>query len=259
MHPPASAGTRPRRRGLVLLATVLGCLITAALGRWQLDRAAQKQALQQQLEQRQQLPELPASALARSTAEAEAQHQRSIRLRGRWRDEATVYLDNRSMDGRTGFLVITPLLLADGDAIAVQRGWVPRHRSDRTLLPPIQTAGGAVELHGRLAPPPSALFDLGRISTRPDAPDVPASGPIRQNLALDSWARELQLPLRPLTLLQLDDDAATDGLLRHWAAPAANVQKHYGYAAQWFALSALIAGLHVWFQILRPRRQPRAR
>jgi len=181
-----------------------------------------------------------------------------MRLRGRWRSEATVYLDNRSMDGRAGFLVVTPLLLADGDAIAVQRGWVPRHRSDRLLLPPIQTDSGEVELHGRLAPPPSALFDLGRFGSHPEATADAASGPIRQNLQLDSWARELHLQLRPVTLLQLDG-AASDGLLRHWAAPAANVQKHHGYAAQWFALSALIAGLHVWFQIIRPRRQPRAR
>jgi surfeit locus 1 family protein len=31
------------------------------------------------------------------------------------------------------------------------------------------------------------------------------------------------------------------------------VGKHHGYAFQWFALSALIAGLYVWFQLLRPR------
>jgi surfeit locus 1 family protein len=33
------------------------------------------------------------------------------------------------------------------------------------------------------------------------------------------------------------------------------VQKHYGYAFQWFALCALIGGLHVWFRIIRPRRK----
>jgi surfeit locus 1 family protein len=32
------------------------------------------------------------------------------------------------------------------------------------------------------------------------------------------------------------------------------VQKHYGYAFQWFALSALIIGLYAWFQLPRPRR-----
>jgi surfeit locus 1 family protein len=49
-----------------------------------------------------------------------------------------------------------------------------------------------------------------------------------------------------------------DGLLRQWPEPAADVQKHYGYAFQWFALCALILGLYVWFQIVRPRRTGRA-
>jgi surfeit locus 1 family protein len=44
-----------------------------------------------------------------------------------------------------------------------------------------------------------------------------------------------------------------DGLLRQWPPPAADVHKHYGYAFQWFALSALVLVLYVWFQILRPR------
>ena len=37
--------------------------------------------------------------------------------------------------------------------------------------------------------------------------------------------------------------------------PAAGVDKHHGYAFQWFALCALTAGLYVWFQIIQPRRR----
>jgi surfeit locus 1 family protein len=47
--------------------------------------------------------------------------------------------------------------------------------------------------------------------------------------------------------------AAGDGLARRWPAPALGIHKHYGYAFQWFALCALMAILHVWFRILRPR------
>jgi surfeit locus 1 family protein len=48
-------------------------------------------------------------------------------------------------------------------------------------------------------------------------------------------------------------DVSGDGLLRQWPKPAVDIQKHYGYAFQWFALCALLAGLYVWFQLLRPR------
>jgi surfeit locus 1 family protein len=51
---------------------------------------------------------------------------------------------------------------------------------------------------------------------------------------------------------------ASEGLLREWPLVGTGVATHYGYAFQWFALSALIAILYVWFQIVRrfiiPRR-----
>ena len=51
--------------------------------------------------------------------------------------------------------------------------------------------------------------------------------------------------------------ASADGLLRQWPEPASDVHKHYGYAFQWFGLSALVIVLYVWFQIIRPRRRAR--
>jgi surfeit locus 1 family protein len=208
--------------------------------------------------------------LARTPAEAEAQLQRRITLRGRWLGQATVFLDNRTMDGRTGFLVVTPLLLGPHDAVLVQRGWVPRHREERTRLPPVPTPDGQVLVQGQLAAAPSHLLELGGAGGANGAASAPSDGPIRQNLDIGALAHELDLPLRPLTLLQLGDDTSTAdtthpdtnpdtdaALTRHWPVPTANVQMHHGYAAQWFALSALIAGLHVWFQIIRPRRRPR--
>ncbi|MBC8056770.1 MAG: SURF1 family protein, partial [Rhizobiales bacterium] len=65
-------------------------------------------------------------------------------------------------------------------------------------------------------------------------------------------------PLAPLSVLQADSPStAGDGLLRDWPHPAVDVQKHYGYAFQWFALGALMAGLYVWFQLVRPRLRAR--
>lgn len=250
---PASALPATRRPAwLVLLATLLGCLLTARLGWWQLDRAAQKEALQARIVERSALPALPAEALARTSADAEAQLQRRIALHGRWLAGATVYLDNRTMDERSGFIVVTPLLLGPGDAVLVQRGWVPRDLQDRTRLVPVPTPDGEVQVSGWLAAAPSRLFDFGAGTAAAE------HGPIRQNLDLAAYADEIHLPLRPLTLQQLPSADEAGPLVRHWPVPTAKVQMHYGYAAQWFALSALIAGLHVWFQVIRPRRQPRS-
>jgi cytochrome oxidase assembly protein ShyY1 len=56
--------------------------------------------------------------------------------------------------------------------------------------------------------------------------------------------------LSGLSLLQTD--APSQGLLREWPAPVSGIERHYGYAFQWFALSLLIAVLYFWFQWIAP-------
>ncbi len=241
----------PRRRAvIVLLATLVGMAVTARLGVWQLSRAAQKEALQSALDSRGSLPELVQSTLPANEAQAVVQHYRPVRLQGEWKQGATVFLENRQMNGRPGFFVLTPLMLGPDDAVLVQRGWTPRNTQDRTFVQPVPTPTGRIEVLGQMAPPPGRLFDFAGAA---------ASGVIRQNLALADFSRELGVKLRPWTVLQSDTPGiAVDGLLRQWPRPAADIHKHYGYAFQWFGLCALLAGLYVWFQLLRPRLQRRA-
>jgi surfeit locus 1 family protein len=234
------------RRGLaVLVAALATAALTASAGLWQLDRAAQKNRLQALLATQRERPALAQAELATDARAAAVQWQRSVVLEGRWQAARTVYLDNRPMNGRVGFIAVTPLLLADGSAVLVQRGWWPRDPMERTRIKAPPPPDGLVQLRGRIAPPPSRLFELG----------AAASGAIRQNLDLPGFALETGLRLRPLTVVQEEGaEASDDGLLRQWPAPAAHVYKHYGYAFQWFAMSALAIGLYAWFQLIRPRR-----
>src|SRR3954471_8397326 len=123
------------RAAVTLFATLAGILLAARLGIWQLDRADQKIALQSSLAARSREPVLDGSSLARSPLAAEAQHHRRVSLRGRWLAERTVFLDNRQMDGKVGFFVVTPLALAPGSGVLlVQRGWAPRNFRARSEL-----------------------------------------------------------------------------------------------------------------------------
>lgn len=236
-----------RRGTLVALAAISMGLLTARLGLWQLDRAAQKTALQAATDERARLPPIAGAAqLARRSEEAADQYHRRLHLVGHWSAAHTVYLDNRQMHGRPGFFVLTPLRLADGSAVLVQRGWLPRDFQQRNRVAEVPTPSAEVSLLGRVAPPPARLYDFGG----------GAAGRIRQNVDLEAFARETGLALRPLTMLLVDSPAtAGDGLQRDWPAPASGVAKHYGYAVQWFALSALIAALYVWYRFIQPRRQ----
>ena len=228
---------------LATLGAVLGVAITLSLGFWQWGRAAQKIALQAAIDERKSLPALDHRALLATEKIADL-HHRPIVLRGRWEPRHTVFLDNRQMAGRPGFYVVTPLRLAGTDlAMLVQRGWVPRDFVQRDRLPAIDTPAGEVEVRGRIAPPPAKLYELGEA----------APGPIRQNLDLAAFRAETGLALVEGSVQETG--APSQGLQREWPQVATGVDKHYGYAFQWWALSALITLLYAWFQFIAPRRR----
>ena len=256
MHPLAPERTSTRARGAIVLVVALTAVAaTARLGVWQLDRAAQKQVLQRTLDLRSALPALESAAVADTADAAAAQHDRRVVLRGRWLPAATIFLDNRQMNARQGFLVLTPLQLAGTrTAVLVQRGWVLRDNDDRAKVPLLVDASGDITVFGRIAPPPGRVYAFAG----PDA------GVIRQNLQIAEYAREFSLALKPLSVVQEGDalsagNAVNDGMLRQWSRPDAGIQRHYGYAFQWFALCALMTGLYVWFQLIRPRLRAQRR
>jgi surfeit locus 1 family protein len=222
------------QRWLVLLAALLGVAVTFSLGQWQLGRAAEKTALQEARMRQSALVALDGrglgSALNGQTMRAEMMHRR-MQLQGHWLSQHTVYLENRQMNAKPGFFVLTPFQIeGTGAVIVVQRGWVQRSFTDRSALPVIETARGLVEVQGNLAPWPSRLD-------------------------LFTFRQETALNLLEVTLLQ--SGATSEGLLREWSVVTTGVDKHHGYAFQWFGLSGLIALLYVWFQIVQPRRQKR--
>lgn len=226
-------------------AALLALATTLALGRWQLARAAQKLALQASIDHQASLPPLDGSALL-ALADPAAWLHRKVTLRGRWMAQRTVFLDNRQMNGRVGLYVLTPMTLEGSTAVVlVQRGWVARNFVDRASMPAVETPPGVVEVQGRIAPSPAKLYEFG-------GPEI---GIIRQNLDLERFRVELGVPLLAVSVQQTG--AGGDGLLRDWPLAGTGVEKHYGYAFQWFGLSALITILYVWFQIVRRFIQPR--
>ncbi len=232
---------------VVTVATAITMAATASLGLWQLDRARQKTALESAILSRAELPALGNAELLSQSAAAATLH-RSVQLRGQWVPQHSVFLENRQMNGRTGFFLVTPLRLSGSDrAVLVQRGWLPRDFNDRTRVPEVATPTGEVLVPGRLAPPPGRLYQFG------DA----GSGPIRQNIDLAALRQETALALLDLSVQQTgDDEGEGQGRLhRQWPLPATDVHKHHGYAFQWFALCALVGGLYLWFQIIQPRRR----
>lgn len=246
---------------VAMVAGIGGVCLGIALGMWQLDRAAQKKQLHAAMQAQAAAPMLDAQTVRQHllqlqqlspSQQGEAAWapwlHRPIRLQGQWLAADTAYLDNRQMQGRPGFYVLTPLQLADGGIVLVQRGWIARNFQDRTALQPVTTPAGSVQVQGVLAGPPARLYALGQEDVAPSQQPR-----IQQNLSLPAYAKATGLALWPLTVVQTG--AASEGLLRDWPQPSSGIATHQGYAFQWFAIAAVLATMLLWFQFLRPRRR----
>ena len=243
----------PRSRAFyaVTLATLCGVALTVRLGFWQLSRAAEKEQRQAQITTQMEASVLDTQALLTEPSKFKNLHQRVV-LQGRWLPEYTVYLENRPMNGRTGFWVLTPLELNANTRVLVQRGWLPRHQLDRTLLPDMQTPEGVVQVQGRIALPPSDLMTLSTTPVQMAASSELSQ--IRQNMELQAFEAQVG---GTFAAVVLQTDEASDGLLRDWPQITAGVEKNLAYAFQWFCLAALQLILYIWFQFIQPYRHAR--
>jgi surfeit locus 1 family protein len=215
------------------LAALLCGLLTTALGFWQLDRATQKQARQATCDAAMALPAQDLSALPDSTP------MRRVRVSGRFAGAFQIYLDNRMYQGRAGYHLVVPLVYPGG-VVLVDRGWLPAV-NDRAILPAAVPPAGPVTLEGLLVPAQSRYLELsGRSSP----------GPVWENLDLARLRAWYRSDLSNRLLLQTSDGG--DGLVRDWPRPDAGTARHLGYAAQWFALTALTIALYGYYGIWRP-------
>lgn len=210
-----------------ILLTLLGVVLFARLGVWQLERAAYKQGLLDQFSARALSPPLDWAALMARQGDVAAY---PVRLPGHYDNSLNVLLDNQLREGVDGYHVLTAFRVNGGGVVLVDRGWV-RASTDRRVLPAIPPAQAAA-ISGKAALP-SATFTVGAedYTTRP-------LKVLRLEPAVMSQA--LGVSLAPF-LIRLDP-AAADGFARDWppvVTPGFGPDKSRGYAFTWFSFLAL--------------------
>lgn len=233
------------------LAAAAAVALTASLGTWQLRRADEKAALQAARDAA--LADVPVAVDARPV-DARALDGRRVVLRGRFDATRTVFLDNRTRRGVAGFHVLAPLRPegADPDAphVMVLRGWIARDPVDRARVPALVTPEGAVRVEGLAAAELAQPIVLG------GADAGAREGRILQRYDPAEYAAWAGLAVQPIVVRQTS--ALDDGLARDWAEPGGGVDRHLGYAFQWFAMAAAVVALWAWFAVIAPRRRARA-
>ena len=224
-----------------LLATIVGIGITVALGTWQLNRAQEKRELKARLDARSAQPPVRVPAAEVAVGEVEL---RRVEARGVFEPRHTIYLDNRIHHGVPGYQVVTPLRIEGSERyVLVNRGWIAAG-ANRARAPDVPTPAGLVTVTGTAIVPGKRILELS---------ESVIDGPVWQNLTIERYRGARPLAIQPFVILL--ETALEDGLTREWPAPDVGIDKHYGYAFQWFALAATLL---IFYAVTRYRRRQRA-
>ena len=224
--------------GIALAATAVVAFVI--LGFWQLSRLEERRAYNTTLAERG--AQAPGGVEELQDADPDALAYRRVTHNGTYEPEREVLLAARTLDGRAGHHVLTPLRTDDGLLVVIDRGWVPLEETD----PPVSAAappGGAVEVDGLLLPSEPArragVFGEGAGLEFVSAVDLDR---------LEGWIGE---PVAPLSVRLQEQRPGNAGALPVPAPlPEPSEGNHLSYAIQWFLFAGVVA---VGFPLLARR------
>ena len=234
------------RGGVVAAVAVLAvAAVCVRLGFWQLDRLEQRRARNAAIEASLALAPvaLDSGLVAALRRDPEPLHFRRVRVRGVYAPEAEVIQRGRSLDGRPGVYLLTPMRVVGTDwAVLVNRGWAASPDA-LSLDPAPLSEPGVREVEGILE-----LFPAGVRETNPVERSVGETRVVSvQRLDPEVVRGRLATPLLTAAYVQQlpGGEAPPEGVYR-LPLPEVGEGPHLGYAVQWFSFAAIaVIGLGV--------------
>ena len=222
-----------------ILATLLvlaGGALCVRLGIWQLDRLEQRRAFNAHVEAM--WAAEPISLNGQTTEDLTKLEYRAVTVSGRYDFENQVALRNRYFQDEYGYHLLTPLLLDDGSAVLVDRGWIPADGNDSPVDWRKYDQPGPVTLQGQIR--------LGQ--TKPDLGGVPDPTLTPGQTGLDFWSIvnleriQGQVPYPLLNVfVQPDVDLEdTEPPVPYQPDIELTEGSHQGYAIQWFTYATIL-------------------
>lgn len=220
---------------LTTILVVLGSAFCVRLGVWQLDRLEQRRAFNRQVETMS--AAAPLNLNEDVPADLDSMQWREVVVVGKYDFENQIVLRNQYDEGRLGYHLITPLLF-DGEAVLINRGWIPADSS--SSAPKDWSAydeAGEVRVAGRIL--------LGR--SKPAFGGI-ADAPPADGSKLKAWNNlDLQMISAQMPYPILDVFIQADPSSNHAQPPIPYEPEldltegsHFGYALQWFAFAIIL-------------------
>lgn len=240
------SGTRGYRRDVYRFLTrpswilgLVGCLLAALvmvrLGIWQLDRLDEKRTRNATVEAATDAPARPIGQVLPTSADDNpnaADVWSKVNVTGEYDESGQVLVRGRTLNGDVGFEVLTPLVLADGSAVLVDRGWLAAPaEGDATTQPDVPS-------------PPSGTVDVvGRARTSETyggvKPDHGDGLPSVRSIDVPALADDLDRPVYGGYLMLVSEDPKPASAPTLLPLPELDEGPHLSYAVQWFLFSGL--------------------
>lgn len=240
MAAPATPGPDPLARRSLFWPSLwagIGLVILVGLGTWQLQRLQWKEGL---IAAREAGLHSAPTTLPASLAAARALEFHPVHAEGEFLNDHELDVNDVSDSGAAGFEIVTPLRLADGTVLLVDRGFVPTERK----APDTRAAG---EIAG-----PTAVTGLLRIpyDGKPSW-FTPDNDPARNSwfyvdIAAMAKAAGIEGPVLPF-YVAADASPNPGGLPQGGRSVTDLPNNHLQYAITWYALALALIAIYIRF------------
>ena len=234
------------------IVTLVALAILLSLGTWQVQRLAWKEALIATIESRVGAAPVTLSDVERTAASGGDFEYQPVAVSGTYLHAKEQFFF-ATHDGQSGWFVYTPLQMADGRAVFVNRGFVPYDRKSPETRPEGQI-GSEIEVVG-----------LART-----APDGKPSWLVPDNQPADNvlyWkelaAMTANAGLEPPTVVPFFIDAKRTDVPGGFPVGGVTIvelaNNHLQYAVTWYGLAAALLGVYAAMLFRRRRNAADAR
>ncbi len=213
--------------GILIALTLWGLL---SLGFWQLERADEKRAIEEAIV----LAESsPVELVTQADTLMQKQYHRVL-LKGYYDNDKQFIYDNQIVNSNAGYYVLIPFILENKTAILVNRGFIP-WRGNREKLADISVKETKRSIQVKLIKPKQRIqFKQHNTTSFPM---------LIQSLDMQRLSQLSGYQLVPM-LAQLEAKSE-QGFYRKWQPFYGSVNKHLGYALQWFLMAFVLSFIAV--------------
>jgi len=222
-----------------LILATLALLIS--LGFWQLDRADEKRAIEDQI----------ASAnsgdveLINSVEFLKDKEYYHVRLQGSYIGDKQFIYDNQIVDQISGYYVLTPFILKGASkAVLINRGFIP-WSGRRDKLANVDIGEKLTEVKVQISIPIKRM-ELKVSETTGDFPVL------IQALDLDEMSTIASLDFA--SVVGLLSPESENGFVRQWEPYTGSIERHIGYAIQWFLMAFVLTFIGIRLAIKQRKK-----